>query len=283
MRASLPQVLSVALPESDSDFGAVLDHCWSLDNHRVTDADRLRKANYQSEGKRHELMQASSSFENFLAGLELQVDIAELEESDIPRVSQMTNRTNQFNATTRRMSESEVRAIAGRPGSYAYSCRVKDRFGDYGLVGCVILSTGTDDPELTDFMLSCRVLGRGVEHRIIKFVAEVAQRLPTARGKLHVAFSETPKNLPMRNFLDGIGAIGDAGYLFDTIPCSPSKVRQQRPPMRSRSSPRSSYNRGCWLLSTMQIRRPGSCVRRTDYSMQYMRQFAVATSWKYRL
>lgn len=220
MRASLPQVLSVQFPDKGADRGSILDHCWSLDNYRLTEADKLRKASYQSEGKRQKLMRSSASFESFLEGLELVVDIRAIGEDDIPRVSQMTNRTNQFNATTRRMTESEVRELIDTPDVQAYTCRVKDRFGDYGLVGCVFLTTEASRPCITDFMLSCRVLGRGVEHRIMKFVAGLVDDLPGNTGQVAVAFKESPKNMPMRDFLASIcpgGLIRDEGlYAYDT-------------------------------------------------------------------
>src|SRR5262249_50058711 len=118
-------------------------------------------------------------------------------------VAQLTQRTNQFNFTTARQTESETRK-AWQEGAAEYlAARVRDRFGDYGIVGALVFTEGQDELELQNVLLSCRALGRRVEHAMLRRIDELAQ----ARGLKNVSiqFSNSPKNKPAREFLESLG------------------------------------------------------------------------------
>ncbi|MCX6588938.1 MAG: HAD-IIIC family phosphatase [Acidobacteria bacterium] len=173
-----PEVLGLTLPETG--IAHYLDHVWAFDHPVVTEADRSRAATYQLQ----QSFAAAASLEHFYETLQLRVDIHRLHPQELPRAAQLTQRTNQFNFTTRRRSEAEL------AGLEAYSIHVADRFGEYGFTGLVVVADGIVDT----FLLSCRVLGRGVEHAVVRWLGEhfaalTLELIPTAR------------NAPARSFL----------------------------------------------------------------------------------
>lgn len=140
------------------------------------------------------------TFADFIAGLDLVVDVAPATEADLRRVAQMTQRTNQFNLSTVCRQENELRALLAESGVRCDVVRVKDRFSDHGVVGAVISRQATDELVVDTFLLSCRVLGRGVEHQIL---AALGAGTTT---KIRLPYVPTAKNEPARRFLDGITA-----------------------------------------------------------------------------
>jgi FkbH-like protein len=203
VEANCPEVLVVCLPIED-DFPTFLANVWPLDQLRVTDEDLLRTELYRQNRERSHRQASATSFREFLAGLELRIDIEEPRPEQLGRSAQLTQRTNQFNLTTRRRTEAQLARLANE-GKECRIVQVKDRFGDYGLVGLLIF--GVEGPRLAvdTWLLSCRALGRGVEHAMLRELGTIAQR----RGLSTVAveFSPTKKNLPARVFLDSLEAV----------------------------------------------------------------------------
>lgn len=166
-----PEVLGLTLPEEGIPH--YLDHVWAFDHPVVTEADRSRAASYQQQ----QSFAAAASLGHFYETLELQVDVHLLHPHELARAAQLTQRTNQFNFTTRRRTEAE---LAGLP---VFSIHVSDRFGDYGFTGLLVVQDGVVDT----FLLSCRVLGRGVEHTVVRWLGEhfaalTFELIPTARN-----------------------------------------------------------------------------------------------------
>lgn len=202
VKASCPEVLTLQLPV-DGDIPQFLQHVWAFDRLKVTEEDKQRTTLYKQNLERERFQQQSLSIDNFLAGLELQVDIAEPTPAQLSRVAQLTQRTNQFNFTTIRRSEAEIQQLA-QSGLECRIVEVRDRFGDYGLVGVIIFGTTADALTIDTFLLSCRVLGRGVEHQMLNHLAKAAEerQLSTVQAN----FIPTKKNLPARNFLESVAA-----------------------------------------------------------------------------
>src|SRR5678815_1453474 len=146
----------------------------------------------------------SLSFADFVAGLNLQIHIEEASEGQIARLAQLTQRTNQFNLTTRRRTEAEIAKLVLDPSFHVLAVTVSDRFGDYGLVGVVIYQITRHAVDVDTFLLSCRVLGKGVEYRILARLGEIAQS--QSRRWVDVHFIQSPKNKPAFQFLEKIGA-----------------------------------------------------------------------------
>jgi thioesterase domain-containing protein len=202
MQEMLPEVVTLQL-RSPEQAAAMLDNLWTFDKAAVTQEDARRTQMYRQNAERETLEASATDIGAFLASLELKISVAPPAEGDWPRVSQLTHRTNQFNFTTRRRSEPEMRAL-GAPGSGStvLAVHVSDRFGDYGLVGVVVATEADDAVEVDTLLLSCRVLGRGVEHAMVAHVGRLAQERGKARVRLPLI--RTPKNEPALAFADAI-------------------------------------------------------------------------------
>ncbi len=199
VRSSCPEVLTVQLADAESIPG-ILRNLWAFDRDKMTSEDAKRTELYRGNLERERKRKTAPTFREFLASLELQVDITPLANEDLPRVSQLTLRTNQFNLTTVRRSESEIRQLTNPGGFECLTVRVSDRFGDYGLVGAILYRIKDAVLHVETFLMSCRVLGRGVEHRIISQLGEIA--LGHSAREVELQFVPTAKNQVAREFLD---------------------------------------------------------------------------------
>lgn len=197
-----PAVLTLQLPQDTQSLPAFLNHVWAFDRTASTREDQERTRMYREDARRLQHREQSLSLNEFVKGLELRVEVAEAAPDQLGRVSQLTLRTNQFNFTTIRRSEDEIRGYLERGGS-CLTAHVADRFGDYGLVGVVLYGPQADRCDVDTLLLSCRVLGRGVEHAL---VSELGRRA-LDEGKRFVRFSYRPteRNSPALEFITGIG------------------------------------------------------------------------------
>src|SRR5689334_24344346 len=159
---------------------------------------------YHQNRLRDQLMADSLSMADFIAGLRLQIDIKPAVAEQLPRLAQLTERTNQFNCTTIRRSEAEMTQLWRSRAQELLAVSVSDRFGDYGLVGLIIYGLDVDAVLVDTFLLSCRVLGKGVEHRILATLGKIAQA--AGLGRVDIPFRSTARNKPAWDFLNEIGA-----------------------------------------------------------------------------
>ena len=199
-RERLPELLSLALPADVAQIPHFLDHVWAFDHAVITEEDRNRNAYYSQTQEFGQEIGKTTNMAEFIAGLQLKVTFQALRAETLARAAQLTQRTNQFNFTTIRRSEAELQNLL----QDCVTLEVSDRFGEYGITGLLIFSKQDMDLVVDTFLLSCRVLGRGVEHRVIAWLAETA----LARG---AAFVEVPivptnRNLPARQFVESLGA-----------------------------------------------------------------------------
>ena len=201
---SIPEVLAVALPAEADEIPHFLEHIWAFDHVLVTEEDRNRSAHYKTSLEFGRELKQASNLESFMNALDLQVRIQPCTPSQLGRVAQLTERTNQFNFTTIRRTEAEIAALLADGRLESLTMDVSDRFGDYGLTGVALFRTVEDALVIDTLLLSCRVLGRGVEHRVLAHLAREALR----RGLETViaTFESTAKNEPARRFLHEIGA-----------------------------------------------------------------------------
>ena len=203
VRINCPGVLTLQLPRNAESFPSFLNHIWAFDHSGATEEDHQRTRMYQERAKRQQFREQSLSLKDYVKGLHVRVEIAEATEDQLGRVSQLTFRTNQFNFTTLRRSEKEIREFLNRAGAHCLVVRVVDRFGDYGLVGVLMYEAFADRFKVDTFLLSCRVLGRGVEHAVVSHLGQRA----VAEGKqfVELACQPTEKNRPAREFITRIG------------------------------------------------------------------------------
>ncbi len=209
VEASCPQVLTLQLPDNADEIPQFLKHCWAFDILTVTAEDARRSEMYRQGRQREESRSLAGSLADFLAGLNLKIEIAPMTPEQLPRVAQLTQRTNQFNLTTIRRTEADIQKLmAATPGTNGQpailTVSVSDRFGDYGLVGVVVCEARGDTIDVETFLLSCRVLGRGVEHSILSHLGQMA--LSEKKRWVNVHFHPSAKNKPALDFLQSIGA-----------------------------------------------------------------------------
>lgn len=195
-----PEVLTLHLPADISQVHYYLQHVWAFDRFLVTEEDKKRSEMYMSERKRQDVQKLSQTLPDFLKGLELKMSMNRVKKSQIARVSQLTKRTNQFNLSTKRMSEAEIEELMNRKDITCWAIEVSDRFGDYGLVGVIITKETNKTLFIDTFLLSCRVLGRTVEDAILFGLKQYCKEnnLNTMEAK----FYSTAKNKPFLNFIE---------------------------------------------------------------------------------
>jgi FkbH-like protein len=204
VQLNCPEVLTLRLPSKVAEIPGFLKHIWAFDHIKVTNEDSKRTEYYKQNVKRERVRQSSLKFSDFLKELQLDIKVSEVQPNEVFRVSQLTQRTNQFNATTIRRSEAEVVELLQDPRSTALAVTVKDKFGDYGLVGVVLaLKDSPNQINVDTFLLSCRVLGRGVEHRMLNHLADLSKAAGIER--ILFPFILTAKNQPVSDFLTSIG------------------------------------------------------------------------------
>jgi FkbH-like protein len=203
VEAAYPQVLSLTLPPRDEEIPEFLRHVWAFDHLRVTGEDLARPAMYAQELERQRAGKQAASLEDFLRGLQLEVRVAPMSPKDLARVAQLTQRTNQMNFTTVRRSESDIQALLESGKAECLTVHVNDRFGSYGLAGAVIFRSGLDAIAVDTFLLSCRALGRGVEHRMLAELGRIAQQ--RGLGAVEARYVRSQRNRPALLFLEAAG------------------------------------------------------------------------------
>lgn len=197
VRADLPEVTVLALPEDPMDYAEALRATPVFERLTLTDEDRERGRYYAEQRQRLDLEQQATSLEDFYASLQQEVDVVSVDASSLTRVSQLTQKTNQFNTTTRRYSEQQISTMAESPDWDVYAVRVRDRFGDNGIVGVVIVHDSDDISDIDTYLLSCRVIGRTVETAILSSLVERARARQLRQ--LQGWFLPTKKNAPARD------------------------------------------------------------------------------------
>lgn len=196
IRTELPEVTVIELPPDPLEYARALRGNPVFERLTLSSEDRERSRYYAEQRQRSELQSRASSLEEFFRSLQQEVEVAAVTPYTLMRVAQLTQKTNQFNLTTRRYSEQRIEELAASTSSWVYSVRVKDRFGDNGLVGVIIIRDDGDLFEIDTFLLSCRVIGRTVETALLSFLVDRAR----ARGKKQLQgwFVPTKKNGPAR-------------------------------------------------------------------------------------
>jgi FkbH-like protein len=199
MRSALPQVLSVTCPPA-TELAEFLGRLWPLVPMAATAEDALRARFYEQERER-DAVREQAGFEDFLAELDLQVDIRALSDTDVQRAEQLVRRTNQFTLHARSADGGDV--DRWRQHGEVWTAAARDRFGDYGQIGLLALRADGGQLDVLAWLMSCRALGRGVEERLLQWLADRADELGCA--KVRLTAERTPRNVPARRLLAALG------------------------------------------------------------------------------
>lgn len=171
----LPEVTCLLIPEEEAEIPGFLQGNGLFDSPGITSEDKNRVSMMAAE-KEREVISETLSKEDFLGTLDLKVDVFSVTDSHVARVSQLINKTNQFNLTTVRRSQDEVESLIRDEHISVLAMNVSDRFGDYGLAGVAIIDHSNNAVNFVETLLmSCRVLGRGVESAFLSCLAEIVK------------------------------------------------------------------------------------------------------------
>lgn len=179
-------------PEHPLENLTTLRHITALKTLHISEEDRSKTALYQQESARLSLSSTLVGKEEFIASLEIELHVACNNTNHLERITQLINKTNQFNLTTKRYDLAEIKAFMQHDVVYDFS--VKDKFGDMGIVGVVIIHHN----EIDTFVMSCRVLGRGIEERILGLITH-------KHPHLKASYSKTDKNALVEHFYEQNG------------------------------------------------------------------------------
>jgi len=210
VKAALPQVTCYKVPENLSEYPnlikKIMPHFYSLSS---TLEDSTKTDMYKAESARKSEISSYETLEDYLVGLGLELEIAKGNNIPIERVAQLTQKTNQFNLTTKRYTEADIRNMLADDSYEIFCFNLSDRFGNYGVTGLAIISFYEVDNKLTalfdSFLMSCRVIGRTVEKQ---FFYEILKDLRNKSVYYLVSnYFATPKNSQVKNFYESIGFI----------------------------------------------------------------------------
>jgi len=199
VRTNCPEVLVLQPPVAPEDPVRFLKNSWAFERSGSTQEDQHRTDLYRHEASRSRLKIESPTLAGFIEALQVKVTITTAASEQMPRISQLTYRTNQFNCSARRLSEGDLDRLTSSEDHVCLAVQVSDRFGDYGLVGVILLRRAGDSLQAPVFLLSCRALGRGVEYKMLAHIGALAQEQGLAA--VDVLYERTPKNAPARQFL----------------------------------------------------------------------------------
>jgi FkbH-like protein len=203
VRAALPEVTVIDLPKNPLDYASAVRNCAVFERLTLSAEDQRRTEMYAAQKQRAGAEQKFQSKEDFFRYLEQEAELEPVSELTLARIAQLTQKTNQFNLTTRRYTEPQIAEMAKQRDWHIFSIKVRDRFGDHGLVGVAIVHDQAERCEVDTFLLSCRVIGRTVETALLAHLAEsAAQR---GRKRLEGWFLPTKKNAPARDFYEQHG------------------------------------------------------------------------------
>lgn len=250
VRGRLPEVLAIGVPDAET-LRHFVENLWVLDLRARTEEDRHRAQRLIEEGVRSSAAQAHTNYLAFLEGLALEVDIAPLVQTGVARAAQLTQRTNQFNLRTKRRTAAELEQRLAAQHVASHMLRVSDRFGDYGVVGLVSVQRSEGVLEVNELMLSCRVLARGVEHRLLAWLAEQAEAAGVST--LRFRATATERNTPALAFLKQLATISGASEEGDVH----SEWRVELPASAARSLPLSALVEGADRKDDTSVRRTG--------------------------
>jgi FkbH-like protein len=228
VRTLLPMVLVPEIPADPAERPAFLRQAQFAQRREVTTTDRTRTQSYRVDAQRRELKATASDLDAFIASLQQHVTIAPLNPATLSRAAQMCQRTNQFNLTTRRYTADELERLVAE-GNDVFTCSVRDRFEDSGIVGLAVLNYAEGRAEVDTLLLSCRILGRRIEDAFLAFLVTRARDKQV--GELIGHYVSTPKNVQVASFYEdrGFAPIDQSRYRLNlssghTLPEVPAMI-----------------------------------------------------------
>ncbi|MBI5643643.1 MAG: HAD-IIIC family phosphatase [Deltaproteobacteria bacterium] len=203
VKTGCPEVAVICLPDKPYLIPSVLNSLPGIEKIMLLDEDRKKGEMYMAQNDRKRFEGAFINLDDFLSELGIELEIAAADSFTTPRLAQLTQKTNQMNMTTRRYTEGDIQGFMDGPSSHVFSVSARDRFGDNGVIGAAILKMLDGGCVIDTLLLSCRVIGRGIERAMVAFIADFV------RGKgvqtLTAEFFPTAKNKPAEGMYERLG------------------------------------------------------------------------------
>ena len=203
VRRWMPEVEVVDLSNDPADYPRLLDDAGCFEVTTLTGEDMLRAAQYPNNARRKQLQHSVSDYVSYLRSLEQRAVIRPFEDKYVERITQLTNKSNQFNLTTLRLSRSQIEQRMNDPNMLTAYVRLADAFGDNGLISVFCAERADDALHIQLWLMSCRVLERCVERLLCNYVATQARTFGVSQ--LHGVYVPTAKNGLVRNLLPSLG------------------------------------------------------------------------------
>lgn len=212
VKQMIPDITVPEMPEDPSEYVDYLRSLNLFETASYSDEDLIRTDQYRAEVNRVELQTNYASLDDYLQDLNMIAEINNFDAFHAPRIAQLTQRSNQFNLRTIRLSEAEINAIASSPDYVSWYVLLKDKFGDYGLVSVIILEKRENSLFIYEWLMSCRVLKRGVEEFIMNNIVDYAER--NHYSSIIGEYIETKKNHLVSNLYRDFGFNDDGNGIF---------------------------------------------------------------------
>jgi FkbH-like protein len=198
MRLLRPEILTIQAPKDVIDYPGALVRSGAFERLSITAEDGRRAGMYRDEVRRQQHRASAASVGEFLESLQMAAEIRPVDRFSLPRAVELTQKTNQFNLTTRRYAAAEIAAAAKAGDRAAFSLRLFDRFGDHGIVGLAIVRVDRNAADIETFLISCRIIGRSAETALLSFLVGWARTRSLER--IEGEFVPTRKNAPAADF-----------------------------------------------------------------------------------
>jgi FkbH-like protein len=202
IKKMLPEVTTIKVPKNLYEYPEVLNRASRLFyNFSTTKEDYDRGKMYKQQNLRNVHKNKFNNIDSYIKSLNLEINVQLNNKKQIPRISQMTQKTNQFNLTTKRKTENKIAELMSKKNNNVYTISVKDKFGDYGVTGLCILNLNKMKKEalIETFLLSCRVIGRDVEYAFMDYLVKSCNRLNLVK-KIKGEYIKTNKNIIVKDF-----------------------------------------------------------------------------------
>jgi FkbH-like protein len=209
VREFLPEVVTPDLPDDPSLYLETLAALNLFEAASFSEADLQRAGQYREEAQRELTRTHFTNINDYLGSLGMEIRLERFNAFNLPRIAQLIQRSNQFNLMTRRYGEAACEAMMTDPAFAPFTVKLADKFGDYGLISVVVLKLAGEDLEIDEYLMSCRVLQRGVEGFTMNAIFAFAAR----EGAKRVVgqYIPTRKNEMVKDFFKGFGfeKVGD--------------------------------------------------------------------------
>lgn len=213
VKSMIPDITVPDLPEDPALYLSYLKSLNLFETTSYSENDKDRTKQYQAQAQRTTMQSSFENFDDYLKSLEMEATVHPFDEFEIPRIAQLTQRSNQFNLRTIRYTEAEIEQIAQDDKYLTLSFSLKDKFGDYGLISVVIMEKQDENTLfLNTWLMSCRVLKRGMEEFIINSIIENAK--DNGFSKVIGEYIKTPKNAMVEKIYSKLGFkdLGDGKF-----------------------------------------------------------------------